>query len=156
MTLTAVSGVDRGDAGVGSAVLNRGLLVGGALGIAVLGTVFANAITEQSAELAAAATGAPTPEQIQQNALVAQTFGTSAAFLVATWMMAAVTVVILVGLSIRHEDLATDVTPGAPPSTPDEGAVPVIPAPAEASDSPPADAGKTARSTEGDGPGARS
>jgi hypothetical protein len=32
--------------------------------------------------------------------------------MVAIWMMVAVTVVILVGLNIRHEDLATDVTPG--------------------------------------------
>jgi hypothetical protein len=32
--------------------------------------------------------------------------------MVAIWMMVAATVVILVGLNIRHEDLATDVTPG--------------------------------------------
>ena len=144
LTLTAVSRVDPGDAGVGSAVLNTVQQIGGALGIAVLGTVFANAITERSAELAATATGAPTPEQIQQAALVAQTFGTSAAFGVATWMMAAVTVVIVVGLSIRHQQLATDVTPGAAPLNPEDGAAPAIPAPAEESTPPPADAGAPA------------
>ena len=41
LTLTAVSGVDKADAGVGSAVLNTVQQVGGAIGIAVLGTVFA-------------------------------------------------------------------------------------------------------------------
>ena len=106
LTLTAVSRVDPGDAGVGSAVLNTVQQVGGAMGIAILGTVFANGISERMTELAAA--GPPGPEA----ALDAQAFGTSEAFGVALWMMVAVTVVILVGLNIRHEDLATDVTPG--------------------------------------------
>ena len=109
LTLTAVSRVDPSDAGVGSAVLNTVQQVGGAVGIAVLGTVFANGISERLAQLAAA--GPPGPE----SALEAQAYGTSQAFMVAIWMMAAVTVVILVGLSIRHRDLATDVTPGAAP-----------------------------------------
>ena len=112
LTLTAVSRVDPADAGVGSAVLNTVQQVGGAVGIAVLGTVFANAITQRTPELLAAAGTDPSPEALQQIALEAQTFGTSQAFGVAVWMMAAVTVVILVGLSIRHQDLATDVTPG--------------------------------------------
>ena len=47
LTLTAVSRVDKADSGVGSAVLNTVQQVGGAIGIAVLGTVFANGITEQ-------------------------------------------------------------------------------------------------------------
>ncbi|TQN43946.1 EmrB/QacA subfamily drug resistance transporter [Blastococcus colisei] len=110
LTLTAVSRVDPGDAGVGSAVLNTVQQVGGAMGIAVLGTVFANGISERTAELAAA--GAPPGPAA---ALEAQAFGTSEAFGVALWMMAAVTAVILVGLSIGHEELATDVTPGAAP-----------------------------------------
>ncbi|WP_324276675.1 MFS transporter [Blastococcus brunescens] len=123
LTLTAVSRVDPGDAGVGSAVLNTVQQVGGAMGIAVLGTVFANGISERTATLAA--TGAPPGPAA---ALEAQAFGTSEAFGVAMWMMAAVTVVILVGLSIGHEELATDVTPGAagPPATPT--APPAIPA----------------------------
>jgi hypothetical protein len=106
LTLTAVSRVDPGDAGVGSAVLNTVQQVGGAMGIAILGTVFANGISERLAELAGA--GQPGPEA----ALEAQAYGTSQAFGVAIWMMVAVTVVILVGLNIGHEDLATDVTPG--------------------------------------------
>jgi EmrB/QacA subfamily drug resistance transporter len=124
LTLTAVSRVDPSDAGVGSAVLNTVQQVGGAVGIAVLGTVFANAITRRTPELIAAAGGEPGPEALQQIAREAQAFGTSQAFGVAVWMMVAVTVVILVGLSIRHEDLATDVTPGGPPPP---TAPPVIP-----------------------------
>jgi EmrB/QacA subfamily drug resistance transporter len=119
LTLTAVSRVDPGDAGVGSAVLNTVQQVGGAIGIAVLGTVFANGISRRTAELAAGG-AEPGPA----TALEAQAFGTSEAFGVAIWMMTAVTVVIVAGLSIRHEELATDVTPGAapvpggPPETP--------------------------------------
>lgn len=122
LTLTAVSRVDPADAGVGSAVLNTVQQIGGAMGIAVLGTVFANGIAERLAQLSAA--GPPGP----QAALEAQAYGTSQAFTVAIWMMAAVTVVVLVGLSIRHQDLATDVPPGAPPAAP-EGAV-AVPEPA--------------------------
>jgi EmrB/QacA subfamily drug resistance transporter len=114
LTLPAVSRVDPADAGDGSAVLNTVQQVGGAVGIAVLGTVFANAITQRTPELIAAAGGEPTPEALQQIALEAQAYGTSQAFGVALWMMVAVTVVVLVGLSIRHEDLATDVSPGDP------------------------------------------
>ncbi|HEY0126846.1 MAG TPA: MFS transporter [Blastococcus sp.] len=115
LTLTAVSRVDPADAGVGSAVLNTVQQVGGAMGIAVLGTVFANGISERLAQLAAA--GPPGPEA----ALDAQAYGTSQAFDVAVWMLVAVTVVILVGLGIRHEDLATDGTPGQA-AAPAEGA----------------------------------
>ena len=46
-------------------------------------------------------------------------------------MMAAVTVVILVGLSIRHHELATDVTPGAEPAPASPSAAPGIPPQAE-------------------------
>jgi EmrB/QacA subfamily drug resistance transporter len=131
LTLTAVSRVDPGDAGVGSAVLNTVQQVGGAMGIAVLGTVFANGISRRSAELAATAGGPPSPPQLREIALEAQAFGTSQAFEVAMWMMVAVTVAILVGLSIRHEQLATDVPPGAaaPPAAP--AAAPAIPSPAQ-------------------------
>jgi hypothetical protein len=132
LTLTAVSRVDPRDAGVGSAVLNTVQQVGGAIGIAVLGTVFANGISRRAAELTATAGGPPSPAQLEETALEAQAFGTSQAFEVAMWMMVAVTVVILVGLSIRHEDLATDVTPGAPPPQPEIPAQPEPPASGDA------------------------
>ena len=108
LTLTAVSRVAASDSGVGSAVLNTVQQVGGAIGIAVLGTVFANGITERLAE-EAARTGPPTsPEQAELVGRIAQAFGTTETFGVAIWMMVAATVITVVGLSIRHEDLATD------------------------------------------------
>ncbi len=113
LTLTAVSRVDAADSGVGSAVLNTVQQVGGAIGIAVLGTVFANGINDKLAELQAQAAGAqPTPEQMELGARLAQTFGTTETFGVAIWMMTAATVIIVLGLSIKHHDLATDATPG--------------------------------------------
>jgi EmrB/QacA subfamily drug resistance transporter len=109
LTLTAVSGVDRADSGVGSAVLNTVQQVGGAIGIAVLGTVFANGITEKMTEFAAAGGGQPpSPEQADLAGRVAQAFGTTQTFQVAIWMMVAATVITLVGLSVSHEELATD------------------------------------------------
>jgi len=115
LTLTAVSRVDAEDSGVGSAVLNTVQQVGGAIGIAVLGTVFANGISERLAELQAQAGGGqPTPEQVELGGRIAQAFGTTQTFGVAIWMMVAATVIIVVGLSIKHQDLSTDATPGAP------------------------------------------
>jgi len=115
LTLTAVSRVDKADSGVGSAVLNTVQQVGGAIGIAVLGTVFANGITDKLTEFAAAASGPPpTPEQLETGGRIAQAFGTTQTFGVAIWMMVAATVITLIGLSIRHEELSTEGIPGVP------------------------------------------
>lgn len=112
LTLTAVAGVGQADSGVGSAVLNTVQQVGGAIGIALLGTVYANGITDKLSELAAQGAGQqPTPEQMELGARVAQTFGITQTFGIAIAMMAVATLVIVVGLSIKHEDLAND---GAP------------------------------------------
>jgi hypothetical protein len=152
LTLTAVSRVDPADAGVGSAVLNTVQQVGGAVGIAVLGTVFANAITQRTPELVAGLGGQPTPEDLQQIALEAQTYGTSRAFIIAAFMLAAVTVVTLVGLNIRHEDLATDVTPGGAAALA-EGAA--VGAPPEIPSQPAAPADSADPATSGGSPGPR-
>jgi EmrB/QacA subfamily drug resistance transporter len=114
LTLTAVSGIDQADSGVGSAVLNTVQQVGGAIGIALLGTIYANGIAEKMAELAAVSGGLqPTPEQMDLGARMAQTFGITETFAVAIAMMAVATVVTLVGLSVKHEELATDSSPAA-------------------------------------------
>jgi len=136
LTLTAVSRVDPADAGVGSAVLNTVQQVGGAVGIAVLGTVFANGITSRAAELAASGL----PQDPQLAARIAQVHGTSQAFHVATGVMVVATLVTLIGLNIRHQDLATDVTPGAAaPPHPDPGtAATLVPPPREAPEVAPA------------------
>jgi EmrB/QacA subfamily drug resistance transporter len=114
LMLTAVSRVDPRDAGVGSAVLNTMQQVGGSLGIAVLGTVFANGIADKLGSLlsGAAASGTPpTAEQRTLFGLVAQTEGTVDAFNVAMWLLVAATVIIVVGLNIKHEELSTDGMP---------------------------------------------
>ncbi|HEU0289027.1 MAG TPA: hypothetical protein VFR22_18400, partial [Nocardioidaceae bacterium] len=114
LMLTAVSRVDPRDAGVGSAVLNTMQQVGGSLGIAVLGTIFANGIADKLGALlsgAAASGNPPTEEQRALFGLVAQTEGTVDAFNVAMWLLIAATVIIVVGLNIKHEELSTD---GAP------------------------------------------
>ena len=114
LTLTAVSGIDQADSGVGSAVLNTVQQVGGAIGIALLGTIYANGIAEKMAELAAVSGGLqPTPEQMDLGARMAQTFGITETFAVAIAMMAVATVVTLVGLSVKHEELATESSPAA-------------------------------------------
>jgi EmrB/QacA subfamily drug resistance transporter len=114
LTLTAVSGIDQADSGVGSAVLNTVQQVGGAIGIALLGTIYANGIADKLGELAAeAGSRQPTPEQMELGARIAQTFGTTETFAVAILMMAVATVVTLVGLSVEHEELASESSPAA-------------------------------------------
>ena len=115
MTLTAVSRVEANDSGVGSAVLNTMQQVGGAVGLAILGTVAANAASERAAELAAGAASAPAPTSAEaaavaqeQFAHIVQTYGFTQAFIVAAIMLAVAAVITFVGLNIRHEDLATD------------------------------------------------
>ena len=121
LTLTAVSGVAREDSGVGSAVLNTMQQVGGGGGGAARGPRARGAARGRGAERAAAlqakagTAGGPTAEQLaavkQQIALQAQTQGYTRAFLVGAAMVLAGAVVVVVGLTARHEDLASDGQP---------------------------------------------
>jgi predicted MFS family arabinose efflux permease len=118
MTLTAVAGVAQEDSGVASAVLNTMQQVGGALGLATLSTVFANAARDRGAQLGAvlqskAASGtAPTPDQLATAkhaiALQAQTYGSSQAYLVAAGLILVGAVITFVFLNVKHEVLSTD------------------------------------------------
>jgi EmrB/QacA subfamily drug resistance transporter len=117
MTLTATAGVAKEDSGVASAVLNTTQQVGGALGLATLSTVFANAARDRGAELAAAlqgkaASGALAPEQLEQAkhlvALQAQTYGSSRAYLVASALILLGALVTFVFLTVRHEALSAE------------------------------------------------
>lgn len=130
LMLTAVSRVDPRDSGVGSAVLNTMQQVGGSLGIAVLGTIFANGIADRMGELtegAARAGTPPTEEQMAFFGLVSQTAGTVDAFNVAMWLIIVGTVVTVLGLNIKHEELSADGQPGGDDgeSKSDEEAAPV-------------------------------
>ncbi len=113
LTLTAVSGVAAADSGVGSAVLNTMQQIGGSLGLATLSTVAVAATKDRIAELATKPpSGTATAEQLaaakQQIALAAQTFGSTRAFAVAAGMIFGATLIILIGLTIKHETLAND------------------------------------------------
>lgn len=115
LMLTALSRIDQGDAGVGSAVLNTMQQVGGSLGIAVLGTIYANGIADKMSELlqGGSASGPPTEEQTAFFGLVSQTAGATGAFNVAMWMLIGATIVTILGLNIKHEELSTDGQPGS-------------------------------------------
>ncbi len=118
LTLTAVSGVANEDSGVGSAVLNTVQQIGGAVGLALLGTISTNAIKDKFTELApglAQASQSATPDQAkqlqQQATAVATTHGFTSAFLVSGFIAIGAAVITLIGLSVKHKDLAND---GAP------------------------------------------
>lgn len=112
LTLTAVRGVAREDSGVASAVLNTMQQVGGSIGLAVLSTVYVSALKNKISELSASSAAVGTADQVAAAkahvALVAQTHGATRAFLVGAAMVLAATVIIVVGLNVRHQDLAHD------------------------------------------------
>ena len=100
---------------MGSAVLNTVQQVGGALGLAILGTVAANAAASKATQLMAGAASAPAPGSAEaaaaaqeQFAHIVQTYGFTQAFIVAASMLGVAAVITFFGLNIRHEDLATD------------------------------------------------
>ncbi len=112
LTLTAVSGVANEDSGVGSAVLNTVQQIGGAIGLALLGTVSTNAIKDKFTELAPGLQQAvqASPDQAKQlqgqATAVATTHGFTIAFMVSAIMFVGAAVITLVGLSVKHKDLA--------------------------------------------------
>ncbi|RZT20782.1 EmrB/QacA subfamily drug resistance transporter [Kribbella sp. VKM Ac-2569] len=119
LTLTAVSGVGDEDSGVGSAVLNTVQQIGGAVGLALLGTISANAIKDKFAELAPglqkAAESGQSPDQIKQLqgqfTALATTHGFTRAFVWSAFLALGAALITLVGLSIKHKDLANDGQP---------------------------------------------
>jgi EmrB/QacA subfamily drug resistance transporter len=120
LTLTAVSGVANEDSGVGSAVLNTVQQIGGAIGLALLGTVSTTAIKDKFAELAPglakAAQSGQSPDQVKQLQgqfqAVATTHGFTRAFLVSGLIVLGAAIVTVIGLSVKHDDLANDGQPG--------------------------------------------
>ncbi|GAB3933871.1 MFS transporter [Kribbella albertanoniae] len=111
LTLTAVSGVANEDSGVGSAVFNTVQQIGGAVGLALLGSISTNAIRDKFTELGpglAQATQA-SPDQAQQlqaqATAVATTHGFTTAFLVSAYIALGAAVITLIGLSVKHKEL---------------------------------------------------
>lgn len=119
LTLTAVHHLRAEDSGVGSGVLNTMQQVGGALGLAILGSAATQIITDRSAEIGKAAAqaaqaggAAPSPEQQAafERIVGSQIFteGATNAFLVGSVMMLLASVVIWTLLNVKHQELATD------------------------------------------------
>jgi EmrB/QacA subfamily drug resistance transporter len=113
LTLTAVAGVQDEDSGAASAALNTAQQIGGAIGLAALTTVFSHAFRDRTAELAAslqAQAATMTPEQARAAGrlvpLIAQTDASTRGFLVGAGMIAVAAVLVLVALTVKHEELA--------------------------------------------------
>lgn len=122
LTLTAVHGVGDRDSGIGSGVLNTMQQVGGALGLATLSTVAVHFTQDKGASLGAAAEAAAAqggaaadPDKLQalQTLIgqVAYTEGATHAFLTGAGMIWLGTLIALVFLNAKHQDLATDEAP---------------------------------------------
>ena len=114
ITLVALSRVEDRDAGLASSLLNTGQQVGGAIGLAVLGTVawtvVSNSVRGQLTTAAAAghavhATGGQIPRAIYDHALAA---GFSRGFLVSAGLAVLALVVTLAAIRVKRADLAGD------------------------------------------------
>jgi EmrB/QacA subfamily drug resistance transporter len=123
LTLTAVHHIQAHDSGIGSGVLNTMQQVGGALGLATLSTVSLHYINERVAsigpELTQAAGVDPGTEKgasFLEAAFFQATFteGATHAFLIASLMMLAASLVVWIFLDVKHEELATDGPEAAP------------------------------------------
>ncbi len=122
LTLTAVHHLRTDDSGIGSGVLNTMQQVGGALGLAILGSAATQIITDRGSELGAAAEQAggaqASPEQVaaMERVVGLQIFteGATNAFLVGALMMLLASVIVWTLLNVKHEELATDGPEGVP------------------------------------------
>ena len=97
LTLTAVAGVRQQESGLASALLNTGQQIGGALGLAVLGTIAASTIRTQLHSLTAANQGHLTPHLVD----VATTTGYTDAFTVSCVIALVAFVIALVVIRVR-------------------------------------------------------
>ena len=125
LSLIALTRVANTDAGVASSLLNTGQQVGGALGLAVLGTVawsaVSNSLRSQAAAAAAAAKTATVHLSAAQQAALqkaaanhALATGFSKGYVVAAGIMLLALIITLVTIRVKREDLA-GVNPMAAP-----------------------------------------
>ncbi len=126
LSLVSLTRVANNDTGVASSLLNVGQQVGGALGLALLGTVawsaVANSLRSQAAAAAAAAKTASVHLSAAQAAALqkaaanhALATGFSKGYIVAAGIMALALVITLVTIRVRREDLS-GVNPMAAPA----------------------------------------
>ncbi len=131
LTLVALSKVEDRDAGLASSLLNTGQQVGGAIGLALLGTVawtvVSNSVRSQVTAAAAAAakaghavhaTGGQIPRAIYNHAL---SLGFSRGFLVSSGIAVIALVVTLTVIRVKRSDLSGEALPMAPARAVDAG-----------------------------------
>jgi predicted MFS family arabinose efflux permease len=126
LSLVALTKVANNDAGVASSLLNVGQQVGGALGLAVLGTVawsaVANSLRSQAAAAAAAAKTATVHLSAGQQAALqkaatnhALAHGFSQGYVVSAGIMALALIIAVVVIRVKREDLS-GINPMAAPT----------------------------------------
>jgi EmrB/QacA subfamily drug resistance transporter len=113
LTLAAVAGVRGEEAGISSALLNASQQVGGALGLAVLGTVAATATRHRmekllpgSAPRGAAAANGPMPPQIRHAVNDSLAHGYGIGFLIAGFVLVGAAVIAATVIRVSAEDAA--------------------------------------------------
>ena len=126
LSLVALAKVANNDTGVASSLLNTGQQVGGAIGLAILGTVawsaVANSIHSQAAAAAAAAKHAAVhlsvaQQAAAQKAIIAHAYsvGFSKGYLVSAGIALLALIITVVAIRVKREDLA-GVNPMAAPT----------------------------------------
>ena len=113
MSLVALARVPNNDAGVASSLLNTGQQVGGALGLAVLGTVAWSAVASSIRSAAEAAHGSaaalsPAATKAAQTAVAnhALAYGFSRGYVVSAAIMLLSLIIAVVAIRIKREELA--------------------------------------------------
>ncbi len=109
LSSTALVGIDPQDAGVGSALLNTSQQIGGAIGVALLSTIFASSWNSYLSSHHQHALN--TPSGLQPTPLAA-IHGYHAAFLVGAIMLAAAFTVVTVSIRAKKDDLVGEPAPG--------------------------------------------
>lgn len=105
-TLTATHGVSKDESGIASAVLNTAQQMGGAVGLAAMSTIAYGVFRNKIQPELATTQGHPSQHAIA----VASTHGYTVAFVVGAVMLLSAAVITFIGLTIKHEELATDDT----------------------------------------------
>jgi EmrB/QacA subfamily drug resistance transporter len=126
LALVSLHNVAEEDTGVASSLLNTGQQVGGAIGLAVLGTVawtaVANSIEAQAASTAAAKAGTPPPASVYNHALAV---GFSRGFEVAAGVALLALLIAIATIRVHRQELT-----GAVPETQPAAPPPATPQPA--------------------------
>ena len=105
-TMSVVHGVGPRDSGIASGVLNTMQQVGGALGLALLGTIAFDAADTKAAQLCRAVAGGGSCDPTEELGHVAFVHGATTAFAWGAGMMFLAAVIAFAFNRIRHEDLS--------------------------------------------------